>query len=1113
MENDISTWDPMKEDFFDPNFNSYCQGPGAKLDRKLQPCFSRTDKERPVFRLHISNISAGLNEEGIKNVFLHFGNPFDIYRQPAGGGPGWAMVSYATHREAELAIRKLNHLPPFYFKVHFARSPEEKERIRQEKAKGELLNNVLENEPYPIFQSTTKTTMAGLGRGRALPFRHQLSDKRPGNLQFGKNLPNDEYVGFYSPFAPGTHYETNRIIMQNIDISIKSPMGTCRVSGGRGYSLVSAKTIDQDLKIHNKNVMYDRIVNGMYEKGTMSFIGLSGKCLYCHKLTKWYCQQCHGWYCTRECQVADWSDHKSICLVEVSKKEETDLTAHSGAQGRKFSSKSIGKMSESLKLNVKTRFPYLSLDTFTCVKVTVQVNSRECWAQFVDHESELTNLLTVLNDGETHNGVTVVEPNMLCAGLFENLWFRAKVICLEPELKVLYIDYGNEEICSIDKLKSIPVSLKEIPPMALKIKIAEENSGKYKLCEKEILRVKPVDMQDDAVVVLVEGEVYDDLLDDNELNSSEQLKECNSSREKYNTIDDNNTQKEMIALANVTPGMMGGCLLQQKLINGDIAATIACPSLKSELLLLDQELRFFKPDDDHYSPRVGEMVVVKSAFDVSAGGKEVWLRGYVLAIGSVSYRVNLCDVGRVVTVSRVQRLPEDLKQIPEFAVRCILTKSKDNEIHELLKENDKFIFTVVSVDDNKLSVKCILKTGRGEEISEAILKPWVPSAEDEGLKTVLLNDQDKVILTVFYDQTALFVRPAGENDKEVFSKIQQDVCYHCITTTMLSDIPHKNDIVACKFEEDGNYYRAQVLKVEEDIVTVAFIDFGNQISVEKSRLKPLTDDLKKIPAMAVKVMLNNVKDRPLTKSIGEFMSHLIGEQVELTLTKSNSFSNDVELFLPNGESLNNKVNTFFDLESNKLRECKIYKECDIQFLELPLNETIDFAVLHKLDSVTFMGCDANGGDIVDYVFGGMLANLNDYCESTPDEPYLPRISELCFAKSTTNGHWYRAVCIGDGLTRENNILFLDFGNMEFVDMANIRRMTPEFAEIPGVAVLCTLKDLTSESATEDQKKKINELVQINEIYKANVVESGEQGTYVIEFPHVTELLTKEGLLD
>jgi hypothetical protein len=50
------------------------------------------------------------------------------------------------------------------------------------------------------------------------------------------------------------------------------------------------------------------------------------------------------------------------------------------------------------------------------------------------------------------------------------------------------------------------------------------------------------------------------------------------------------------------------------------------------------------------------------------------------------------------------------------------------------------------------------------------------------------------------------------------------------------------------------------------------------------------------------------------------------------------------------------------------------------------------------------------------------------------------------------------------------------------------------------------------NSSETLKKHVDELIQVNKIYKAHVVSCLDPGNYVIEFPHITEALIKENLL-
>jgi hypothetical protein len=51
-----------------------------------------------------------------------------------------------------------------------------------------------------------------------------------------------------------------------------------------------------------------------------------------------------------------------------------------------------------------------------------------------------------------------------------------------------------------------------------------------------------------------------------------------------------------------------------------------------------------------------------------------------------------------------------------------------------------------------------------------------------------------------------------------------------------------------------------------------------------------------------------------------------------------------------------------------------------------------------------------------------------------------------------------------------------------------------------------------DNSSETLKKRVNELIQVNKIYKAHVVSCLDPGNYVIEFPSITETLIKENLL-
>jgi hypothetical protein len=49
------------------------------------------------------------------------------------------------------------------------------------------------------------------------------------------------------------------------------------------------------------------------------------------------------------------------------------------------------------------------------------------------------------------------------------------------------------------------------------------------------------------------------------------------------------------------------------------------------------------------------------------------------------------------------------------------------------------------------------------------------------------------------------------------------------------------------------------------------------------------------------------------------------------------------------------------------------------------------------------------------------------------------------------------MCLGDELSGDKKLIYLDFGNMAYVEKENIRKMIKDYIETPAVAVMCSLQ--------------------------------------------------------
>jgi hypothetical protein len=94
---------------------------------------------------------------------------------------------------------------------------------------------------------------------------------------------------------------------------------------------------------------------------------------------------------------------------------------------------------------------------------------------------------------------------------------------------------------------------------------------------------------------------------------------------------------------------------------------------------------------------------------------------------------------------------------------------------------------VTNADETQKTVTCVLRSVTNEELCKAVLKQWVPSVEDEGLKSIEVKNNDTVILQVFFDQKSLYVRPTSSSSKDMFCQLIQDVGLHCMKGTRLTN--------------------------------------------------------------------------------------------------------------------------------------------------------------------------------------------------------------------------------------------------------------------------------------------------------------------------------------
>lgn len=88
------------------------------------------------------------------------------------------------------------------------------------------------------------------------------------------------------------------------------------------------------------------------------------------------------------------------------------------------------------------------------------------WLTFCPNLLQISNLCLQIFKSDARGTVTLPSVGELYGSEYESCWYRAEVVHVEPKdgkVHVLYVDFGNTEVVSIDQLRHLPDSVLNLP--------------------------------------------------------------------------------------------------------------------------------------------------------------------------------------------------------------------------------------------------------------------------------------------------------------------------------------------------------------------------------------------------------------------------------------------------------------------------------------------------------------------------------------------------------------------------------------------------------------------------------------------------------------------------
>lgn len=397
------------------------------------------------------------------------------------------------------------------------------------------------------------------------------------------------------------------------------------------------------------------------------------------------------------------------------------------------------------------------------------------------------------------------------------------------------------------------------------------------------------------------------------------------------------------------------------------------------------------------------------------------------------------------------------------------------------------------------------------------------------------KSNSSVLVTAIRSSNRIFIRSIEKAENDGYCAVLKTINQYGAHAKPLTTMPTKNAFAITDFNNDGVYYRVQVVSAkDENNIHVIYFDFGNEATKKLSELKDISlqcASLKQYVLMVTLKGVSFVRDNP---KLLDYMKSF--EDIEAKIVYSDRDKPAVEIVLDGVEdSLNKKINIFIQKSKNdsepqvkplnqqqkapqaapavkqetqrpvseamtspapstvgrpKARPSQIAKPVMVppfEQINLPIKATnLNVMIVdNSLIQFHYLGCvlledKVNLQDIQNY--------LNDYQDTGKE--YKPKIEEYCLAKFQDG--WYRAKVIDILPSDIVEVVFIDFLNESEVSIKDIRRY-PMDLDLPCKTTLCLIQGLPEE-LTDSQVDYLKEKLQPGSELKINeVVEKLQDG--------------------
>ncbi|KAJ7388565.1 hypothetical protein OS493_036932 [Desmophyllum pertusum] len=737
---------------------------------------------------------------------------------------------------------------------------------------------------------------------------------------------------------------------------------------------------------------------------------------------------------------------------------------------------------ENLKLNEREEAYFLYADSPDCF-----------WLQLVRTVDSLVELMDQIANEVTEQPLEKSHIKRI------NMLHRAQILDIQDDANVTvsYIDYGNSETLSLDRLHPISDSFLKLPAQGIRCLLADVQGidpSKITNYLNEVLVEKVVEVEvqnphpDGAYTVKlfypgdslsINDQIVGECLGDTSLLEEARLEQASPLKLA--------ATQERIAFK--LPELQSGSKVPVSFVSAFLPAEmqlLLTDRIEERDQLTESITSMYKALDENElkleNPEVGMLCCVHFS--------EKWFRGEIISISANdTATVKLVDCGTYekIPISELKLLKDDLLQTPVFVVESSLANihpsSEDGQwspecsgVLESLCRSKGLVAEITQVFEDM--VELILNDESGKPVNDSLVDMGYAKAcdvhdfsgEQPSLKWPQLQvgqclavylmavkhlgsiqlqlDDAEAALATMMEQLSTYYSNLGEADQVIGN-------------------PRVGQVCCAQFAEDHDWYRAVITYVSAAGVEVKFVDYGN-IDVALM-IKQLREEFFSLPVRCVDCSLHGVvlaSENSEEEVAAKLMELCESKQLKAEIIDVSGDSVVVNLFDESGETRESFADGLVKLglvlpqptPQEEARRVSVSEEGKMvyNYPETGEDGFIQDASLTSISSPSEFWCQLtkSGSDLK-----SLTEKIELFYQSLGENDLrllCLQVGDICCAQFTDDDKWYRSqvnkVC-SDGQVCVRSV---DYVKKETLTLDKIKKLEAEFAVLPVQVLYCSL---------------------------------------------------------